>query len=146
MNTNLLKNMALAASVCLSLSGCVVAAAADLAATTVLTAGKLAVKGTGAIISAAIPDGDDEDDEKAERKSRPSQAQPVRNETLTQPPAHERVGRSAPAYYGTSNTHSVNHVNQAVPEIAPPRHITITPQGAVYESTQGEAVLESFRE
>lgn len=143
MNTNLLKNMALAASVCLNLSGCVVAAAADLAATTVLTAGKLAVKGTGAIISAAIPDGDDE---KAERKSRPSQAQPVRNETLTQPPAHERVGRSAPAYYGTSNTHSVNHVNQAVPEIAPPRHITITPQGAVYESTQGEAVLESFRE
>lgn len=143
MNTNLLKNMALAASVCLSLSSCVMAAAADLAATTVLTAGKLAVKGTGAIISAAIPDGDDDDDEKAERKSRPSQAQPVRNETLTQPPAHERVGRSAPAYYGTSNTHSVN---QAVPEIAPPRHITITPQGAVYESTQGEAVLESFRE
>lgn len=44
---------------CLSLQGCVVAAAADLAATTVLTAGKLAVKGTGALIDAAIPDKDD---------------------------------------------------------------------------------------
>lgn len=44
---------------CLSLQGCVVAGAADLAATTVLTAGKLAVKGTGALIDAAIPDKDD---------------------------------------------------------------------------------------
>lgn len=51
------------------LSGCVVAAAADLAATTVFTAGKLAVKGTGALIDAAIPDGDD-DDKKEKKKSR----------------------------------------------------------------------------
>lgn len=43
----------------LSLQGCVVASAVDLAATTVLTAGKLAVKGTGALIDAAIPDKDD---------------------------------------------------------------------------------------
>lgn len=48
----------------LALQGCVVAAAADLAATTVLTAGKLAVKGTGALIDAAIPD--KKDDEKKE--------------------------------------------------------------------------------
>lgn len=141
MNAAQLKNLALAAAVCLSLSGCVVAAAADLAATTVLTAGKLAVKGTGAIISAAIPDDDDEDDDKAERKSRKEQAQPVRTETVAQAPAPQSVGRSAPAYYGTSNI-----TTQPVPEIAPPRHITITPEGAVYESTQGEAVLESFRE
>lgn len=45
--------------VCVSLQGCVVASAVDLAATTVLTAGKLAVKGTGALIDAAIPDKDD---------------------------------------------------------------------------------------
>lgn len=53
-------------AMCFMLQGCVVAAAADLAATTVLTAGKLAVKGTGAIIDAAIPD--DEDDKKKKRK------------------------------------------------------------------------------
>lgn len=41
---------------CLTLNGCVVGAAVDLAATTVLTAGKLVVKGTGAVIDAAIPD------------------------------------------------------------------------------------------
>ena len=51
-----------------ALSGCVVGAAADLAATTVLTAGKLAVKGTGALIDAAIPDDDDEDDKKEKKK------------------------------------------------------------------------------
>lgn len=53
---------------CLMLQGCVVATAADLAATTVLTAGKLAVKGTGALIDAAIPDGDDDDDDKKDKK------------------------------------------------------------------------------
>lgn len=56
------------AMMCLGLQGCVVAAAADLAATTVLTAGKLVVKGTGAVIDAAIPDKDD--DEKKEKKSK----------------------------------------------------------------------------
>lgn len=44
--------------VCVGLGGCVVGAAVDLAATTVMTAGKLAVKGTGAVINAAIPDKD----------------------------------------------------------------------------------------
>lgn len=52
---------------CLALQGCMVVSAVDLAATTVLTAGKLAVKGTGALIDAAIPDGDDEDDEKKKK-------------------------------------------------------------------------------
>ncbi|SUA35911.1 Uncharacterised protein [Neisseria zoodegmatis] len=46
------------------LNGCVVAAAADLAATTVLTVGKVAVKGTGAVVRAAIPDGGDDKKEK----------------------------------------------------------------------------------
>lgn len=52
---------------CLALQGCMVVSAVDLAATTVLTAGKLAVKGTGALIDAAIPDDDDEDDEKKKK-------------------------------------------------------------------------------
>jgi hypothetical protein len=42
-----------------------------LAATTVLTAGKLVVKGTGAVIDAAIPDGKkDKDKEKEKEKSK----------------------------------------------------------------------------
>lgn len=52
----------------LTLQGCVVASAVDLAASTVLTAGKIAVKGTGALIEAAIPDGDDDDDKKKKEK------------------------------------------------------------------------------
>lgn len=58
-----------------ALSGCVVGAAVDLAATTVVTAGKLAVKGTGALIGAAIPDGDDKDkkDKKKDKKARKEQ-------------------------------------------------------------------------
>lgn len=56
-------------AMCLALQGCAVMAAADLAATTVLTAGKLVVKGTGAVIDAAILDKDD-DDEKKEKKSK----------------------------------------------------------------------------
>lgn len=56
-----------ALSLCLTLNGCVVGAAVDLAATTVLTAGKLVVKGTGAVIDAAIPDGK-KDKEKSKEK------------------------------------------------------------------------------
>ena len=56
---------------CLTLNGCVVGAAVDLAATTVLTAGKLGVKGTGAVIDAAIPDGKkDKDKEKEKEKNK----------------------------------------------------------------------------
>ena len=46
------------ASLCL-LNGCAVVAVADLAVTTVATVGKVAVKTTGAVISAAMPDHDD---------------------------------------------------------------------------------------
>ena len=49
------KRLIPALAFCLTLNGCVVGAAVDLAATTVLTAGKLVVKGTGAVIDAAIP-------------------------------------------------------------------------------------------
>ncbi len=61
--------------VCLPLQGCLVASAVDLAATTVLTAGKLAVKGTGAVIDAAIPDKKEKTDEAD--KAAPSQAEPT---------------------------------------------------------------------
>ena len=47
------------------------ATAADLAATTVLTAGKVAVKGTGAVVRAVIPDGDeDNQDEERDKNKR----------------------------------------------------------------------------
>lgn len=60
-----------ALALCLTLNGCVVGAAVDLAATTVLTAGKLVVKGTEAVIDAAIPDGKkDKDKEKEKKKSK----------------------------------------------------------------------------
>ncbi|MDO4226704.1 hypothetical protein BWD09_09065 [Neisseria dentiae] len=68
---NPIKLTALAAC-CLLLNGCVVAAAADLAATTVLTVGKVAVKGTGAVVRAAIPDGDS-DEEKAQKEKKKQQ-------------------------------------------------------------------------
>ncbi|MFS6938923.1 NF038104 family lipoprotein [Neisseria animaloris] len=55
---------------CALLNGCVVAAAADLAATTVLTVGKVAVKGTGAVVRAVIPDGDDEEEEKEKKRKK----------------------------------------------------------------------------
>lgn len=60
----LFKRFVILIAACLMLNGCVVAAAADLAATTVLTVGKVAVKGTGAVVRAAIPDGDGDKKEK----------------------------------------------------------------------------------
>ena len=64
------KRLIPAFALCLTLNGCVVGAAVDLAATTVLTAGKLVVKGTGAVIDAAIPDGKkDKDKEKSKEES-----------------------------------------------------------------------------
>lgn len=65
------KRLIPAFALCLTLNGCVAGAAVDLAATTVLTAGKLIVKGTGAVIDAAIPDGKkDKDKEKEKEKSK----------------------------------------------------------------------------
>ena len=65
------KRLIPALAFCLTLNGCVVGAAVDLAATTVLTAGKLVVKGTRAVIDAAIPDSKkDKDKEKEKEKSK----------------------------------------------------------------------------
>lgn len=131
MNTKHLKSLVLATAVCVSLSGCVVAAAADLAATTVLTAGKLAVKGTGAIISAAIPDDDDDGDDKrkAKRKREAAEARIHRSESAQ----NTSTQSSSPVYSNTPN-----QAVRPAPEITPPRHITITPEGAVYEQRYGD--------
>lgn len=45
------------------IQGCTVIAIADAAASTVVGVGKVAVKGTVAVVDAAIPDGDDEEEE-----------------------------------------------------------------------------------
>lgn len=76
----------------LPLQGCLVASAVDLAATTVFTAGKLVVKGTGAIIEAAIPDSDDDEKPKPKaKKSEPDKPAPdvQRIETSVQTPPDE---------------------------------------------------------
>ena len=57
-----------------SLQGCLVASAVDLAATTVFTAGKLVVKGTGAVVDAAIPDKDDKKQNQQAKPGQPSSA------------------------------------------------------------------------
>ncbi len=54
----------------LLLGGRVVASAVDLAATTVFTVGKIAVKTTGAVVDAVIPDGNDDKDKKKARAKR----------------------------------------------------------------------------
>ena len=77
--------------VCLALNGCVVRAAVDLAATTVMTAGKVVVKGTGAVIDAAIPDRD-------KKKDREKDKGPVSDDGLypgSYPPASEEGGYSS---------------------------------------------------
>ena len=67
----------------MTLNGCVVGAAVDLAATTVLTAGKLVVKGTGAVIDAAIPDGKkDKDKEKEKEKSKEKSKEKPKSEEI----------------------------------------------------------------
>lgn len=53
----------------LLLQGCLVVSAVDLAATTVFTAGKLVVKGTGALVDAVIPDGDDNDEKEQDKQN-----------------------------------------------------------------------------
>lgn len=64
----LFKRFVILIAASLMLNGCVVAAAADLAATTVLTVGKVAVKGTGAVVRAVIPDGGDDKKEEKDKK------------------------------------------------------------------------------
>ena len=75
----------------LTLQGCLVASAVDLAATTVFTAGKLVVKGTGAVIDAAIPDKDKEDKEKKDQPA--DQALPAKSSNVEYYP----VAPAAPA-------------------------------------------------
>ena len=89
---------------CLVLNGCVVAAVADLAATTVVTAGKVAVKGTGALVRAAIPDGDDEEEKekKAKKAHKNQQNQPGQQPQAVYVPSDSSVSPStatSPAYY-----------------------------------------------
>ncbi|WP_373742195.1 NF038104 family lipoprotein [Neisseria sp.] len=66
------RTLILPALLCFGLSGCVVGAAVDLAATTVMTAGKVAVKTTGAVVKAAIPDGDKKDKKEEREKEEQS--------------------------------------------------------------------------
>jgi len=63
--THSMKTLLLALSifVLLNLQGCTVVAIADAAASTVIGVGKVAVKGTVAVVDAAIPDGDDDDED-----------------------------------------------------------------------------------
>ena len=68
-----IKSLLLPVFLSLALSGCIITSAVNLAATTVMTAGKIAVKGTGALINAAIPDKDKKKDK--EKKSREQQAE-----------------------------------------------------------------------
>lgn len=53
----------------LLLQGCLVVSAVDLAATTVFTAGKLVVKGTGALVDTVIPNGDDKDEKEQDKQN-----------------------------------------------------------------------------
>ncbi|GAA6152026.1 NF038104 family lipoprotein [Pseudoteredinibacter isoporae] len=57
------------------MQGCTVVAIADAAASTVIGVGKVAVKGTVAVVDAAIPDGDDEDDDDQEEEEENAEEQ-----------------------------------------------------------------------
>lgn len=124
-----LSKFILPAAACLSLSGCIVAAAADLAATTVFTAGKLAVKGTGALIDAAIPDGDAEDKKEKQPKinqEKARQTQSAGNRSVSTPPVYGTPGYASPKHRiadeGTNSPGSAAHT-------AAPRYINVPPGG-----------------
>lgn len=101
------------------LSGCVVGAVADLAATTVVTAGKVAVKGTGALVRAAIPD--DDEDESKEDKKKPKKEVPV---------SDNRQASAASGYVPVQN----QSANPPPARPATVRHITIDENGNTYET------------
>lgn len=109
---NILKYSGLLA-LCLSLQGCLVASAVDLAATTVFTVGKIAVKGTGALIEAAIPDG--EDDEKSGEKAQNSERvnTPAKQvaPSVAPSPTTQTAAPARPAY-----TYSADEVEYEVSE------------------------------
>lgn len=107
MNT-IFKQTTLLAAICFSLSGCVVGAAVDLAATTVFTAGKIAVKTTGAVVDAVIPDKDD-DDKKSKKKKQ--QQEPQQNAAYPQyQPADNTVqpSQTYPQYQPADNAYQPN--------------------------------------
>ena len=90
--------------VCLALNGCVVRAAVDLAATTVMTAGKVVVKGTGAVIDAVIPDRDKKKDK--EKGIKVKNCHPVSDDGVypgSYPPASEEGGYFVPQDSGYSD-------------------------------------------
>lgn len=113
----------LATAISFGLSGCVVGAVADLAATTVVTAGKVAVKGTGALVRAAIPDGDEDKDKKDRENAKKS------------PPESGRHTSPAAAEYRPAPAPSA----QTLPAQAPPtrggRNITTDEYGNARENT-----------
>lgn len=89
--------------VCLALNGCVVRAAVDLAATTVMTAGKVVVKGTGAVIDAVIPD---RDKKKDKEKDKGKNCHPVSDDGVypgSYLPASEEGGYFVPQDSGYSD-------------------------------------------
>lgn len=89
------KRLLPALALCLTLNGCVVGAAVDLAATTVLTAGTLVVKGTGAVIDAAIPDGkkdkDKDKDKDKEKEKEKSKEKPKSEEIIYKEESSDEV-------------------------------------------------------
>ena len=85
------KRLIPALAFCLTLNGCVVGAAVDLATTTVLTAGKLVVKGTGAVIDAAIPDGKKDKDKEKEKEKEKNKEKPKSEEIIYKEEPSEEV-------------------------------------------------------
>ena len=98
-----LRRTALPLAAGLLLGGCVVASAVDLAATTVFTVGKIAVKTTGAVVDAVIPDGNDDKDKK-ESKSKARKA-----ESLPPQPSAADYHPTTPVYQpAPANTDAVD--------------------------------------
>ncbi|UOO80669.1 NF038104 family lipoprotein [Uruburuella suis] len=98
-----LRRTALPLATGLLLGGCVVASAVDLAATTVFTVGKIAVKTTGAVVDAVIPDGNDDKDKK-ESKSKARKA-----ESLPPQPSAADYHPTTPVYQpAPANTDAVD--------------------------------------
>ena len=99
-----LRRTALPLAASLLLGGCVVASAVDLAATTVFTVGKIAVKTTGAVVDAVIPDGKDDKDKKENSgKARKAESPPPQSSAADYRPAAP-VYQPAPANPGTADT------------------------------------------
>ena len=89
--------------------------AVDLAATAVVQTGKIAVKGTGAVVRAVIPDGDN-DDKKATQKTK--QAQKQREQAAraqAQQPPHPISGSLKRCHSHRSHPCSLKTTNHSEP-------------------------------